>query len=117
MYLYIYISATVISGPDDITVCEGRSATFTCVLQDSRISSDDVQWYRYIIGTNITEWIDQKDRNIHFTTYATNTNIMTSNLTISNAIKSYTGNYWVGTPNYTVCRAYLTVAESKYIML
>ena len=38
MYLYIYISATVISGPNDVTVCEGRSATFTCILQDSRIS-------------------------------------------------------------------------------
>ena len=44
-YVSMLISTTVISKPDDVTVCEGGSTTFTCVL-DSSISSDDVQWYR-----------------------------------------------------------------------
>ena len=38
------ISAAVISEPDDVTVWEGRSTTFTCVL-DSSIRSDDAVWY------------------------------------------------------------------------
>ena len=107
-----YISVTVISEPDDVTVCEGRSTTFTCVLQDSRLTSDDVQWYRVIMGASRTEGINQiKSSNIHFNTSVIS-NTLTSNLTITNAIKSYTGYYWVGTTHYSVCNASLTVAES-----
>ena len=115
MYLYICISATVISGPGDVTVCEGRSASLTCVLQDSRIRSDDVQWYKFIMGTSTTVRVNQSC-NIHFTTSTIN-NTLNSSLTITNAINSYAGDYWVGTQYYTVCRASLTVTTSMYIIL
>ena len=115
MYLYIYISATVISGPDDVTVCKGGSTTLTCVLDRNyrNISSDDVHWYRVLMGTSTVVRVNQSS-NIHFTTSTIN-NTLTSNLTITNAIKSYTGDYLVGTPHYSACHASLTVAESKYI--
>ena len=117
-YIHIYISAIVISGPDDVTVCEGRSTTFTCVLDRNyrNISSDDVQWLRVIMGTNAAESVGQQGSNIHFTTSATN-NTLTTTLTITNAIKSYTGDYLVNTPFYSVCFASLTVTTSMYIIM
>ena len=102
------VFTVVISGPGDVTVCEGRSATFTCVLQDSRLTSDNVQWLR---GTTTAQSIDPQDSNIHFATSTTN-NTLTSSLNITNAVKSYAGYYFVGTPYYSVCRASLTVTTS-----
>ena len=67
------------------------------------------------MGSSITERINQSS-NIHFNTSIIS-NTLTSNLTITNAIKSYTGYYWVGTSYYSVCNASLTVAESKYKIL
>ena len=111
-YIRMYISTIVISGPHDVTVCEGGSTTFTCVLDRNyrNISSDDVQWHR-ITGTNT---IGQLDSNMHFTTSTTN-NTLNTTLTITNAIKSYAGDYFVGTPHYSICRASLTVTTSTYI--
>ena len=102
--IYLSTTTTVISEPDDVTVCEGRSTMFTCVL-DSSISSD-VQWYRLIEDTGTTEMVDPQDSNIHFT------NSTTSNLTITNATKSYTGYYWVRLPFDDVCNVSLTVLTS-----
>ena len=50
MYIFIYISAIVIRGPDDATVCEGGSTTFTCVLgRNIRSGSENIllirKWY------------------------------------------------------------------------
>ena len=113
--LYTYLCITVISEPDDVTVCEGESTTFTCVL-DSSISSDDVQWYRLLKDTGTTEMIDPQDSNIHFTTSTIN-NTLTSNLTITNAIKSYTGYYWIRLPSSDdVCNVSLTVTTSMYVI-
>ena len=82
---------------------------FTCVL-DSNISSDDVQWYRFIKDTSTTEMINPNGENI---TFLTHTNGSTnSSLTITNVIKSYTGYFWVGTPSLNVCNASLTVTTS-----
>ena len=80
LFIYVHASTTVISEPDDVTVCEGRSTTFTCVL-DSSISSDDVQWYRLIMDTSTTVMVDPQDSNIQFTTSTIN-NTLTSLLTI-----------------------------------
>ena len=62
-------------------------------------------------GTTTTIEVDQQGSNIHFTTSTTN-NTLTTNLTVTNAIKSYTGYYWVGTRYYSVCHASLTVTAS-----
>ena len=104
------ISTTVIREPDDVTVCEGRSTTFTCVVNSS-ISSDDVQWYRLIMDTSTTVMVDPQDSSIRFTVSTIN-NILTSNLTITNASKSYTGYYWVRLPSDDVCNVSLSVRTS-----
>ena len=108
------ISTTVISEPDDVTICEGEGAVFTCVL-NSNIRSGDVQWYRFIKDTSTTEMVDPNGGNINF---LTRTNGSTnSSLTITNAIKSYTGYFWVGTPSLNVCNASLTVLTSTYVIV
>ena len=104
------LSTTVISQPDDVTICEGEGAVFTCIL-NSNIRSDDVQWYRFIKDTSTTVMVDPNGGNINFLTH-TNGNTTSSSLTINNAIKSYTGHFWVGTPSLNVCNASLTVGTS-----
>ena len=103
----------VISEPNDVTVCEGKEAVFTCVLNttNNNINSDDVQWYRLVKDTGITEMIDEYGQNI---LYVTN---LTSTLTILTARQSYTGYFWVKTPSDTVCNASLTVLTSMLIEL
>ena len=109
-------STIVISEPDNATVCEGKNVVFTCELNttNNNINSSDVQWYRLVKDTGITEMVDQQDSNIHFTTSTIN-NTLTSQLTITNAVKSYTGYYWVGTPSSNVCNVSLTVLASMYV--
>ena len=108
MYACIFY-ATVISEPYDVTVCEGRSTTFTCVLNSS-VSSDDVQWYRLIKDTGTTEKVDLDDNDFTVSTHTGNT--INSSLTITNARISYTGYYWVGTSSLTACNVSLTVTTS-----
>ena len=79
------------------------------------MTSDDVQWYRLLKDTGTTEMIDPQGSNFYLTTSTTN-NILTSNLTITNAIKSYTGYYWVRLPSDDVCNVSLTVVTSKYVI-
>ena len=106
-------STTVISEPDDVTVCEGRQAVFTCVLSTT-INSSDVKWYRFIKDTSTTEMVDQDGTDIHYVTHH-NGNTLTSQLYITNAVKSHTGYYWVRTPSSNVCNASLTVTTSMYV--
>ena len=103
----------VISEPDDVTVCEGKEVVFTCVLNttNNNINSGNVQWYRLVKDTGITEMVDQQDSNIHFTTSTIN-NTLTSQLNITSAEISHTGYYWVGTPSFKVCNVSLTVTTS-----
>ena len=86
---------------------------FTCVL-NSNIRSDDVQWYRFIKDTSTTVMVDPNGEDINFLAH-TNESTTSSLLTITNAIKSYTGYFWVGTPSLNVCNASLTVLTSTYI--
>ena len=103
----------MISQPDDVTICEGEEAVFTYVL-NSNIRSDDVQWYRFIKDTSTTVMVDPNGENIKFITH-TNESTTSSSLTITNAIKSYTGYFWVGTPSLNVCNASLTVQKSTFV--
>ena len=116
MYTYIcsYIRTyfpTVISQPDDVTICEGQRVVFTCVLNNN-IRSDDVQWYRFIKDTSTTVMVDPNGGNIYFYTH-TNGNTTSSSLTITNAIKSYTGYFWVGTQSLNVCNASLNIIGTR----
>ena len=99
----------MISEPDDVTTCEGEGAVFTCVL-NSNIRSDDVQWYRFIKDTSTTVMVDPNGENINFRTHTNGS----SSLTITNATKSYTGYFWVGTLSFNVCNASLIVT-SMYV--
>ena len=100
----------MIGQPDDVYVCEGRGVVFTCVL-NSNIRSDEVQWYRFIKDTSTTETVDPNGENINFLT-RTNGNTTNSTLTISNARKSYTGYFWIGTPSVIACNTSVTVLTS-----
>ena len=114
MYVSISTTVTVISQPDDVTICEEEGAVFTCVL-NSNIRSDDVQWYRFIKDTSTTVMVDLNGGNINFLTH-TNESTTSSSLTITNAIESYTGYFWVGTPSFNVCNTSLTVGTSMFDM-
>ena len=111
--MYVFLYTIVISQPDDFTVCEGEEAVFTCGFNttNNNINSDDVQWYRLVKDTGITEMVDQQDNNNHFTTSTIN-NTLTSQLTITNVNESHTGYYWVGMPWFNVCNVSLTLLTS-----
>ena len=111
----IILATTVISEPDDVTVCEGRGAVFTCVLNGG-IRSDDVQWYRFIKDTSTTEMVDPDRDNINFIT-DTNENTTSSSLTITNTLRSFTGFFWVVTPSLDVCNASLSVLAGNYVCI
>ena len=111
MFIFITI---VISEPDDVTVCEGEGTVFSCVLnKNSNINSNDVHWYRFRRSTGTTEMVHPSGEDVFFLTNTGNT--LTSNLTITNAMKSYTGYYWVILPFDNVCNVSLTVATSTYV--
>ena len=121
---HTYVFTVVIRGPNDATVCKEGSTTFTCVLDRNHedegenvlLNNDDIQWYRAMTGTSATIEVDPQGSNIHFTT-STNNSTLTSNLTVTNAMKSYTGRYWVGTPYYSDCYVSLTVTTSTYVKI
>ena len=109
----VFKSTTVISEPDDVTVCEGEeSTTFTCILNSS-IRSGDVQWYRSLKDTGTTEKIGRLDNNF-IVVPLPGTNIFTISLSIFNARKSYTGYYWVSSPVGEVCNTTFTVSTGSY---
>ena len=104
----------MISQPDNVTICEGEGAVFTCVL-NSNIRSDDVQWYRFIKDTSTTVMVDPNGGNINIMNHY-NESTTSSSLTITNAIKSYTGYFWVRISCLiNVCNASLTVLTSTYV--
>ena len=55
--------------------------------------------------------VDPNGENINLLT-STIEGTTNSSLTITNAIKSYTGYFWVGTPSLNICNASLTVLSS-----
>ena len=102
----------MISQPDDGIICEGAGAVFTCVL-NSNIKSDDVQWYRFIKDTSTTVMVDPNEENFNIMNHS-NESTINSSLNITNAIKSYAGYFWVGTPSLNVCNVSLIVT-SMYV--
>ena len=113
------MSIAVISEPDDVTVCEGEEAVFICVLnRNINVSIDDLQWHRFVEDTDTTEIIESDpDPGAEIISSLSRTkNAISGLLIITNAMKSYTGYYWVGTSSLSVCRAFLTVPTSMYIL-
>ena len=58
---------TVISQPDDVTVCKGRDAVFTCILNltNSNTRYTDLEWYKFT-STSSTEVLDPYEEMINF---------------------------------------------------
>ena len=111
--MQVYLYAIGISELHNVTICEGGSKAFKCIINSS-ISSDDVQWYRLIMDTGTTERVNQSS-NIHFNTSTIN-NTLTSLLNITNATKSHTGYYWPKLPSDDICsNISLTVTTSTCV--
>ena len=104
----------MISEPNDAIICEGDRIVFACVLnKHGSISSNDVQWYRFIKNTSTTEIVVADGQNILPFTHTRNT--INSSLTIANARRFSTGYYWVETPSLNVCNVSLNVGTSMYV--
>ena len=109
MYVcFVSEPATAIVEPADVTICEGRKAVFTCVLNitDTDVK-DDVQWHRFIKDTGTIEMVDSDGG--YTTNTSTTGNITSSTLTVTNRRKSDTGFIWVEVQSRTYCNASLTV--------
>ena len=113
MHVMLISTIIVIGQPDNITVCEGEGAVFSCVLNttNTNISNDDVQWYRFTNDATATEKINQDGASLTITINRSK-NVLNGTLKINNVTKSYTGYYWVGTPSDNVCNVSLTVTSS-----
>ena len=108
---------TVISQPGDTTICKGEETVFTCVLDltNSHTRYTDLEWYTFTNTSNI-ELLDPHEERINFLIRTTGSTI-SSSLNIINAVSSYTGYFWVGTPSFSACNVSLTVlaGTSAYV--
>ena len=107
MYINFII---VISQPNDVTILKGHEAMFTCALKltNDNTRYTDLEWYKLTKSTNTIERMDPYEERINFIIHTTG-NTISSSLNITNAITSYNGYYWVGTPSFNVCNVSLTV--------
>ena len=108
--MQLFVSITVISQPNDITVCEGMEVVFTCVLNltNSNTRYTDLEWYKFTSTSN-TEVLDPYEEKINFLIRTTG-NTISSSLNITNVVSGY---FWVGTSLFNVCNVSLTVLASK----
>ena len=108
---HLYVSITGINESDDVIVCEGGGAKFSCKFNsnNTNISNNDVQWHRSIKDTGTIEKITMNSS----ITVITNTsgNILTTTLTITNADTSFTGYYWAKSQSNDVCNVSVTVGK------
>ena len=121
--MQVYLHAIGISEPCNVTICEGRSGTFTCTLVNVSGENNtgeimEIQWYRFIKDARELEPVIPNGRNISFIRSIINKTAITTSLTITNATESNTGYYWVGKPGGYVadCKNIsLTVTTSMYV--
>ena len=101
----------MISQPDDVTICKGEEAVFTCVLNLTNVHTryTDLEWYKFTNASNI-EVLDPYEERINFLIRTTG-NTISSSLNINNAVTPYTGYYWIETSSFSACIVSLTVLE------
>ena len=101
----------MISQPDDVTICKGEEAVFTCVLNLTNIHTryTDLEWYKFTNAINI-EVLDPYEERINFLIRTTGNTISIS-LNINNAVTPYTGYYWIETSSFSAYNVSLTVLE------
>ena len=99
MYTYVIITVTVITQPDNATVCEGGTAVFTCTINitNATIDTMDAKWWR--IRTDLNN--DSVD--VPVSTHALprlninnsiSQNTLTSTLMITDVRSTDIGPYW-----------------------
>ena len=112
--MYVFISTIVFIQPDNLIVCEGKEAVFSCIVNttNTNISSDHLYWYSLTKDATTAKMINADGESIIFTSGYGN-----STLRIKNATESYTGYYWVGTSSFNVCNVSLTVVTSTSMEL
>ena len=98
---------------DNLTICEGGGTMYSCELNTAKtnISNDDVHWCRLVNNTGTTEMINPNGTNVAFTTKHSG-DILITNLTITNAVRSDTRYYWVKSPLNDTCNVSVTVGTS-----
>ena len=92
---------------------EGRSTSFTCVL-DSNISRSNLHWYRILKDTGTVEKIQRNQKDMPVVPIFNNNSFNTT-LYILSANRFYTGFYWVRLSSGDVCNVSLTVTTSMFI--
>ena len=113
----MFISIIAVDEPADvITICEGGGTVYSCELNttNTNISSDDVQWYRFIKDIGTTEMINADGTGINFATNHSR-NILTTTLYITDTRKFYTGYYRINLLSDDVCNVSLTVEICMWI--
>ena len=80
-------TATITTQPRDVTVCNGRVAVFTCVVDrnGTNITSNNVVWQQIRVGGHISDLLDGGPFNI---TTTISGEILTSALTITGVTDS-----------------------------
>ena len=110
-----FISITdVIGHPEDVRICEGREAVFTCVL-DAVVAINNVEWRRYTKSGGTRRMIDLNEEDIRIFTTNTENDTTSSELSIPEVRMADVGSYWVEIQRFTFCNASLTVLPSMSI--
>lgn len=112
IYLCIYFIFAVITQPRNTNVCDGGTATFTCVIDIRNVNVDSVNisWWRkthYHENNYLPDPAVIPLRSSHkfIITNNNNGNSLTSVLMITNVLSSDAGPYWlklVDNKNYTM---------------
>ena len=97
--MYLLYTATIITPPSDVTVCNEEVAVFTCVVDKNGtgITSNNVMWQQIRMDNGLVETINEKGGAKSFSINAARSeDILTSTLTITGA----TGSNVVGASSY-----------------
>ena len=116
----IAVNVTVITQPDNTTVCEGGTVVFTCVMDilNVNISTVDIRWWRMRIRSLSPLLITEVVKRYNISNY-TNEHRVTSVLTITDVIPLDTGPYWPGlTDDKQICNmAFLSILQNGMCVL
>ena len=120
MKCFVYFIVAVTDQPDNVTVCLGGTAVFTCVMDISNvtINKGDVKWWR--IRTDQSSGILPLSESTarYKVTNTINNQRLNSTLIIANVISTLSGPYWPGrTENSHLCEmAFLSINGMKNLM-
>ena len=117
----MYITVTVVDQPDNVTVCVGGTAFFTCVVDITNviISKGDVRWWRK--RTDVSSGILLiSENNVRYkVTNSINDQRLNSTLMITHVISTLSGPYWPGlTRGNELCEmAFLSIYGINFYIL